>query len=171
MDAVAVIPARVETARLCLRDWQQDLSDPAARAALEADLAGVLSDRVLAPLPDSLRPEAGISHWIAARQAESQVYLVQVQGALAGLILLAQSSVREAHLGYLFGEAHWGKGYASESVLGLLSALKNSGLRVIWAGVGRDNPASARVLEKAGFVQDTAQSGPDTIQYRYDFEG
>ena len=57
----------------------------------------------------------------------------------------------DVELGYWIARSHWGQGYATEAaqaVLGLAQALGHS--RIV-AGHFVDNPASGRVLTKAGF--------------------
>jgi len=121
---------------------------------LEADLSDILSPAVLAPLPPpmALGP-GGIKAWINARASEAHVLTIRFAGQpnIIGLLILAGDETT-LHLGYLLSEAVWGQGLASELVAGLVRALP-SGTRLI-GGVDPGNPASARVLEKAGFTRD-----------------
>ncbi|GAB5449166.1 GNAT family N-acetyltransferase [Gymnodinialimonas sp.] len=138
-----------ETERLRVRPWSSAHSSEA--------LAAVLTPAVLAPLPPPLQkmdPEA----WIAERLAESDVYAVEAEGRLIGVMLLAPLEV--PHLGYLLAEHAWGKGYATELVRGVAAAIPGGALR---AGVARDNPASIRVLEKAGFTP--CDAGPERLMF------
>ncbi|MDJ0821609.1 MAG: GNAT family N-acetyltransferase [Paracoccaceae bacterium] len=159
-----------ETERLRVRDWTPRMQE----AALRRGLRDLLTPAVLAHLPPPLWPEADddLSAWVAARQAESQVMLVleREDGALLGLLILADpdrsGDVPVQHVGYLLGEAAWGQGYASELVRGLVDVAQGP-LRLI-GGVARDNPASARVLEKAGFARDGDLSGAETDLYVLD---
>lgn len=57
-----------------------------------------------------------------------------------------------AELGYAIGRAYWGQGYATEAVGAMIQAARNLGLGGLQAYSFVENPASARVLEKAGFV-------------------
>jgi len=57
-----------------------------------------------------------------------------------------------AELGYALGRAYWGRGYATEAVLAMLDHARLLRLRRLEAYSFVDNPASARVLEKAGFA-------------------
>ncbi len=60
---------------------------------------------------------------------------------------------RELRLGYIVAEDMWGRGIASEIVDGFVSWCRGEdAILSIAAGVGNDNPASKRVLEKNGFV-------------------
>jgi len=56
-------------------------------------------------------------------------------------------------LGYWLGRTFWGRGFATEAVSAALDwAGRAWGRRVVTAGYFADNPASGRVLEKAGFL-------------------
>jgi RimJ/RimL family protein N-acetyltransferase len=57
-----------------------------------------------------------------------------------------------AELGYALGRAHWGRGYATEAVQAMVRLARERGLKALDAHIFTENPASARVLEKAGFV-------------------
>lgn len=60
-----------------------------------------------------------------------------------------------AEIGYWLGEAAWGKGIATAAVRAFTPwALQTFGLERIWAGVFSTNPASMRVLEKAGYARE-----------------
>jgi len=60
---------------------------------------------------------------------------------------------RSASLGYCLGEAAWGHGYATEGAGALLEwAFGTLDLNRVQAEADTRNPASARVLEKLGFV-------------------
>ena len=55
-------------------------------------------------------------------------------------------------MGYWIARAHWGRGYASEAVRAVIEIARASGHPRIVASHFIDNPASGRVLRKAGFV-------------------
>lgn len=84
-----------------------------------------------------------------------EAFAIEVEGQLAGAIGLhrAQDVHRySAELGYWLGEPFWGRGIATRCVRALTdAALAESDLLRIEAHVFSWNPASARVLEKAGF--------------------
>lgn len=56
-----------------------------------------------------------------------------------------------AELGYGFGRLHWNRGYATEAVGALLGRARRVAVGVLDAYAFPENPASARVLAKAGF--------------------
>ena len=55
-------------------------------------------------------------------------------------------------LGYDFRSDYWNQGYATEAVLGLIDYARWLGIPSLLADTFPSNPASARVLAKAGFV-------------------
>lgn len=62
--------------------------------------------------------------------------------------------------GYWLAPDFWGRGYATEAALAMCRfAFQNAGKAELCAAVHPDNPASARVLEKAGFAYDRVETG------------
>lgn len=62
---------------------------------------------------------------------------------------------RHAEVGYTIGRPDWGKGYATESLRAVIAfAFARTPLVRLHAGYYTRNPASGRVLEKCGFVQE-----------------
>ncbi len=61
--------------------------------------------------------------------------------------------VRSAEIGYWVGEPFWGRGIATDAVRMMTDyGFSAFNLCRIYAGVFEWNPASSRVLEKAGYV-------------------
>ena len=54
-------------------------------------------------------------------------------------------------LGYALGRDFWGQGYATEATVAMINTARTLGLGGLQAYSFVENPASARVLEKAGF--------------------
>jgi 8-oxo-dGTP diphosphatase len=83
----------------------------------------------------------------------------RIGGDLIGCIEVNMGSGSDT-FGYWLAEPHWGQGYASEAVLAMQRfAFQIAGKDELCAAVHPDNPASARVLEKTGFVYDRVESG------------
>ncbi len=59
----------------------------------------------------------------------------------------------DIELGYWIARSHWGQGYATEAARAVLRLAEALGHRRIVAGHFADNPASGRVLAKAGFLR------------------
>ncbi|MGJ8559415.1 MAG: GNAT family N-acetyltransferase [Litorimonas sp.] len=77
------------------------------------------------------------------------------QDQFVGVIgLFGNPETRE--IGYWLGEPFWGKGLMREAIAGLMNYLMelNPNLRMV-AGVFTDNPASAHLLKRLGFEQET----------------
>ena len=148
---------RFTTERLVVEDWTPHLGNEVRRSALEGALTDLLTPPVLRHLPEPLHLTDDIAHWIDARQAEADIHLVQTKnGTLIGLLILAATGETppDIHIGYLFGEAHWSRGYATELLQGLVTHLPRP-VRLL-AGVEPDNTASIRVLERVGFIRGDA---------------
>jgi ribosomal-protein-alanine N-acetyltransferase len=83
-------------------------------------------------------------------------FCIEVEGLAAGVIdiRMGQDVHRQtATLGYWLGEDFWGRGIMTEAVVAFTDfCFENFPLRRISAEVFANNPASARILEKAGFV-------------------
>ena len=72
-------------------------------------------------------------------------------GVIAGEGIFAQT----AQFGYWLGESHWGRGFASAAATALAGRLAHERLFArLEAQVFEWNPASMRVLEKAGFERE-----------------
>jgi RimJ/RimL family protein N-acetyltransferase len=76
-----------------------------------------------------------------------------------GVVGIVKASVvgHRAQVGYVVDKTFWGRGFATAALRKLVSALEaTSTLSRIWATCALDNPASARVLEKSGFVREAS---------------
>ena len=72
--------------------------------------------------------------------------------ALFGIL---RGGFQDARIGYMLAERHSGQGYATEAVnLAVAYAFGELDLHRLETGVQLDNPASARVLSKAGFREE-----------------
>ncbi|MEX0298373.1 MAG: GNAT family N-acetyltransferase, partial [Kordiimonas sp.] len=135
----------------------------------------MLTPDVLAFLPPSMQVEdKAASEWIAERNTESIVLAAQDRqtNTLLGLLILTEFMkpyTIEVRLGYLFAKQHWGKGYATELLHGLIDWCNQTNRPMkLLGGVVKDNKPSAKVLEKAGFGIDHTLSSPTTFFYRKD---
>ena len=66
-------------------------------------------------------------------------------------------------LGYVIHPDHWGKGYATAALKLAMEELFSLGYREVITGAFEENPASLRVMEKAGM---TPIDKVDDIEYR-----
>ena len=100
---------------------------------------------------------ADAERWIErALDARRNHFAIEVQGVLAGGIGFEPSGGERtgtASFGYWLGTAYWGRGIATQAARMLADyALSLRTLRRLEALVFAQNLASARVLEKCGFV-------------------
>lgn len=134
---------------------------------LNTTVSELLTPAVTAHLPPAwagpFHPEQ-VTHWLAERDAEGTMLLVvdTSSESAVGFVTLFEDEEDggELRLGYVLGEATWGRGLASELVAGLIVWLReHTDLEAVIGGVDVDNPASARVLTKNGFQPSEAE-GP-----------
>ncbi len=141
----------IRSERLFLRPgWDEDVREFHALIAEEALARNLAS----VPWPCSLED----AREIVVRPRERLlphffVTLPTADGArLAGSIGLGRDAAGEVELGYWIGAPFRGQGYATEAVRAVLRLAAALGHRRIVASHFADNPASARVLAKAGFA-------------------
>jgi RimJ/RimL family protein N-acetyltransferase len=79
-------------------------------------------------------------------------FAIEIDGEVVGGTGFFKISGHKAEIGYWLARKHWGKGLMTE-VVGEITkfGFHELGLRRIYAHVFTYNPASRRVLEKAGF--------------------
>ncbi len=144
------------TRRLILRPFR--MNDAADVARLGGDRR-VSSMTLTVPHPYALSDAEGwISKhpgfWMRDEQAVFAVCerLGESAGTLVGAIGLSiERFHRRAEIGYWIGVPHWGKGYATEASLALVDfGFESLGLDRIHSCHFGNNPASGRVLQKAG---------------------
>jgi [ribosomal protein S5]-alanine N-acetyltransferase len=101
---------------------------------------------------------ADADEWIARVSAETpaQNFAMVVDGAAVGGIGLQLGTDvfrRSAEIGYWLGESYWGRGIATEALRAVSDyAFATFDICRLEAGVFEWNPASMRVLEKAGYA-------------------
>lgn len=145
----------IRTPRLLLRPPAR--SD-AARISLLAGDYDVASMTGTIPHPCS---EQQAAEWIdsALKGDDEVVFAIALPGGLIGCTGYRAFSPEHAELGYWIGKPYWGKGYATEAVLALIAhAFDDGGFDYLTAGHFTDNPASERVLRKAGFERTHSET-------------
>jgi RimJ/RimL family protein N-acetyltransferase len=138
---------------LLLREWRRGDEAWLVRHANNPKVAQNLRDRF--PHPYTLDDA---NRWIAHASAEDPVtnFAIVADGeAVGGIGVLRQQDVdrRSVEIGYWLGEAYWGRGFATDAVCAVTEyAFANFDICRIYATVFESNPASVRVLEKAGYT-------------------
>jgi len=135
-----------------LRPWKQGDEESLVRHANSRTIWRNLRDAF--PHPYAL---ADAKHWIqiANRTPTVTNFAIVVEDAAVGAIgLVLKDDVfrRSAEIGYWLGEEYWGRGIVTEAVRAVTDyAFATFDLCRLYAGVFEWNPASMRVLEKAGY--------------------
>jgi RimJ/RimL family protein N-acetyltransferase len=147
----------LHTARLRLRPFED--SDANALFALHSN-AYVLRYWDAPPWSERLRAEQFITtcRQIAEAGTGTRLAVDRVSnGAFIGWCSLTRwnPDYSSASMGYCFDDATWGHGYATEAARALLQwAFDALGMNRVQAETDTRNAASARVLEKLGFVRE-----------------
>jgi len=136
-----------------IRPWRLDDADLIARRANNRKVWLGLRD--LFPHPYTIQ-DAHEFLQRATSEEPTTKFCIEVNGRVVGgmgVHLGQDVHRRTATLGYWLGEDFWGRGIMTEAVVALTDfCFDNFLLRRISAEVFANNPASTRVLEKAGFV-------------------
>ncbi len=110
--------------------------------------------------------EAFIAHWERVIGDETIIeQAIVVGGELAGRVACFEAEHNGTPtwmLGYWIGREHWGKGVASAAVAMFLAEIDR---RPLLARVLATNPASIRILERAGFTRVGETHEPETDRY------
>ena len=141
--------------RCTLRPWRLDDAAALPEVASDPDVVRYMNHRFPSPYT-----RADADAWIRLKLDEPDVlhWAIEVDGALAGGIGLTPGVLEHAGsvmIGYWLGKRFWGRGLASDALRTLTAhALATLRPRRLWANVMAANAASARVLEKAGYVRE-----------------
>ena len=139
--------------RCTVRPWRLD--DAQSIASHANNRKNWLAVRDLFPHPYTIQD----AHEFLQRAISEQPamkFCIEIEGAAVGGIGVHRGQDVHRHtatVGYWLGEEFWGRGIMIEAVTVVTDfCFKNFPLRRISAEVFANNPASARVLEKAGFA-------------------
>jgi [ribosomal protein S5]-alanine N-acetyltransferase len=145
-------PDRVTGQRLVLRPPMLD--DAGAlfqRIARDPEVTKYL---LWAPHPDVAATRRVITEKLNVGDEErTWAIALKHSGDLIGLTSCRRPVPHSVEIGYCMGRRWWGKGYMSEVLDLLLTALQaDRGVYRVWASCSVENERSARLLERAGFV-------------------
>jgi RimJ/RimL family protein N-acetyltransferase len=106
--------------------------------------------------------DAHMAHWIKILADPTVVTkTIELDGQVVGNVVSWVKDGRRA-IGYWVGQAHWGKGVATDAVRQFLMQVSK---RPLYAWVATHNIGSIRVLEKCGFVRTGERpSGDDKVE-------
>ncbi|MBX3478069.1 MAG: GNAT family N-acetyltransferase [Brevundimonas sp.] len=142
----------IETRRLMLRaPGLQDVSR-LARLADDPDIARMT---LRMPHPFGVGDAEDFVLQVAGQDpARAATFVIDHEDhGLVGVLGLFEGGDVAPETGYWIGRDYWGRGFATEALeAGLVWASRKWRRRALTAGHFVDNPASGRVLEKAGFL-------------------
>ncbi len=150
-----MLPEHLETARLILR--------PIALGDARAIFAGYAQDPVVVrfvmwrPHQALADTEAYIADCLAAPTDESRTYALigRAEGQLQGSFALRRQALHRLDCGYVLARPYWGRGLMTEALSEVARwAMCRDNIWRIGAVCDVENPASARVMEKAGLKRE-----------------
>ena len=137
----------------CIRSYRPADVEALVRYADSPKVAACMTDRF--PHPYSAQAASEWLELVQAQEVETLFALADQHELIGSIGLEMRQDVycRSAEIGYWLGEPFWGQGIATSAVVTLTEfAFDNLvDLERIQAHVFSSNPASARVLEKAGY--------------------
>ena len=142
------------TLKTCtVRSWEWRDRDAIVRYANNRKVSINLRDRF--PYPYTARDARNWLDMVVDQKPETNFAIEVGDEAVGGIGFTPQYDVgrRSAEIGYWLGEPFWGRGIATEALVVVTDyAFANFDLCRLYAHVFDWNGASARVLEKAGYV-------------------
>jgi len=153
-------PERVETARLVLRRPQASDANPIfARYSSDAEVTRLVGW----PRHRTVDDTRGFLSYSDAEwnRSPAGAYLISSRqdGKLLGSTgFLFETSYR-AMTGYVLARDAWARGYATEALGAMVETARTLGVRRLYALCHHEHRASARVLEKCGFMREGVLRG------------
>nr|WP_294947531.1 GNAT family protein [uncultured Mucilaginibacter sp.] len=143
-----------------LRNWRESDAPVMQRLADNPKIAANLYNRF--PSPYTLA-DAEFFIGINIDQEPPTTFVIDVDGEFAGTIGITMRDdvfSKSPLFGYWLGEPYWGRGIMTEAArLVTQYAFQTFDFICLQAGVFSYNPASMRVLEKAGYVKQGVLKG------------
>jgi RimJ/RimL family protein N-acetyltransferase len=139
------------------------MSDAASlvRHANNPKIASRVRDRF--PHPYKIEDARRFLGAVTRRQQDANEFVLAIDvggEAVGGIGVILGSDIERisAELGYWLGEQYWGRGIVTAAIRQFAPwAMEHFGLTRLYANTFHDNPASARVLEKAGFTKESVK--------------
>lgn len=141
-------PPVLETERLVLRPLQ-----PGDAALIAFYLRDARVARMTRSIPYPYPPGSaeGFVERVRAGRGDGAVWAMDHRGSTAGELVGVISLRDDGEIGYWVAAPFWSTGFATEAVDAVVAHARASGVPRLHATVFQDNPASAKVLTKAGF--------------------
>lgn len=136
-----------------IRSWRPSDAERLATIANDRDIWIMVRDRF--PYPYTLADAEAFIARVTAEVPERSLAIAIDDVVAGGVVYMPGEDIHRvsAEVGYWLGADARGKGIATDAVRALVTWIwANTELQYLEAGVFTYNPASARVLEKAGFT-------------------
>jgi len=140
--------------RCTIRNWRLGDAESLAKNANNRNVWVTLRDRF--PHPYTIEDAKNFLERATSNQGPEKFFCIDIDGAAVGGIGMhpGEDVYRlTAEFGYWLAEEFWGRGIMSEVVPAFVNyCFEKFSLTRMFAAAYANNPASARVLEKAGFA-------------------
>jgi RimJ/RimL family protein N-acetyltransferase len=146
---------KIELGEYCIRSFESTDQDSLVKYANSNNISRLLRDQFPFPYTD-----ADAKAWLnfACNQDRETNFAIANEYELIGAIgINLQEDVNRfsAEIGYWIGEPFWNKGIASAALLAFSDyVFNNFNINRIFANVFEGNPASEKVLIKAGYIKE-----------------
>ena len=143
---------RIEIGQWQVRSFHPDDAEALARNANNRNVSRNMRDTF--PYPYELSNAHEWIEFATTQSPESNFAIANDTELIGGIGITLQSDVnrRSAEIGYWLGEPHWGRGIATVALKATTDwAFSEFDLLRLYGEVFEWNPASGRVLEKAGY--------------------
>ena len=121
------------------------------------DLLAILRDDRVAKtfmLPDLTDRETALKlarrYQLLSEDPSRFVMAISLEDKLIGLVNEVDKTEDTMEIGYVIHPEYWNRGYATEMLRAVIETLFARGWKKVRAGYFEENPASGRVMEKAG---------------------
>lgn len=148
-----MMPLDLKVAGACVRPWRRGDETSLARHADNRKVWINLRDRF--PHPYTHHDADGWIGWVSTQDPPTHFAIAVGEEAVGGIGFDLKQDIerRSAEIGFWLGEAFWGKGITTAAVRAVTAhAFGASELCRLYAYVFERNPASMRVLDKAGYT-------------------
>ena len=156
-QTLAAAPLHLKTERLHLRPYASEDAGDIQRYAGDYDVARMTTS-IPYPYEDGMAEEWLARQAAAREQGDELVWAIELLegSSLIGAIgITGRPEVEAAEMGYWIAKPHWGQGYATEAARAVISCgFDDLGLHRIYARHWTHNPASGRVMQKAGMTYE-----------------
>lgn len=154
-------PPFIKTSRLCLQSLRE--KDMDAMIEIVSD-PFVTRSYMIPDFPTRKEAEDFFYRLKAATERKDRfIYAIYLGQEVIGFINEVACEGKGMELGYFIAYPHWNHGYATEALSAAIQTLFDLGLTCIEAAHFEENPASGKVMEKAGMHRIDKE---ETIPYR-----